>query len=184
MKYLTYILLALAIFILPSQIYAANPVVTGDYFDVDVKIGTQSPWTKSVPLYVTFRSNITAKRVEISWDAPDGVEIKRRHPQFISVQKGEEYSFRAVAKPSTSGTFNISGNIIDWEVDTNYASSDSVTVTFDKDLVTVPETPGYSGAVIVRGLIILLMVLAGLAGLYFAGKIGLKKLLQWLQPPE
>ncbi|KKR06072.1 MAG: hypothetical protein UT34_C0001G0112 [candidate division WS6 bacterium GW2011_GWF2_39_15] len=171
-------------FLIHSPVYAEVPETTGDYFNVELSLGTQSPWTKSVPINVKFRSNITADKVEISWDAPEGIEIIERHPQFIPVEKGEVYSYTAYAKPSTSGTYNISGNITDWEFKTNYTSSASITLTFDEDKTTVPQTAGYSGAVIIKSLILLLLALGGLFGLYLLARNFVKKLKKWLEPPE
>ncbi|MBI2356859.1 hypothetical protein HYV12_02295 [Candidatus Dojkabacteria bacterium] len=165
-------------------LYAQDPVTTGDYFDVELSTETQSAWSKSVPIIIKFRSNITAKKVEISWDTPKGVEVRERHPQFISVTKGEVYTYKASLKPSAQGTYTISGNITNWEVDTNYTSSDELTLSFDEELVTIPETPGYSGAVLVKGAIVVLLWLGGFTGLFFLGKYAFKRLTEWLKPPE
>ncbi len=182
---LAFVLILSVLIITPNTLFAEEkPVISGDYFDIEMSLGTQSPWTKAVPINIKFRSNVTAKRVEISWDVPDGLKLKKRHPQFISTKKGDTYAYKAYVTPSIDGTYNIAGNIIDWEVDTNYTSSDSITVRFDEDLVTDPQTPGYSGAVLTRGLIIALFYAGLLAGLYFALKFAYKKLLVWLTPPE
>lgn len=160
------------------------PVTSGDYFDVQLSLETQSPWTKSIPIAVKFRSNITADKVEISWDSPDGVEVARTHPQFISVKEGEVYTYRAKIKPDRPGTYTIAGNIVNWEVDTNYSSSANITLTIDDNLVVQPNTPGYSGAAMLRSVIIVLLVLGSLFGLYVLAKLSFKKLIEWLKPPE
>jgi hypothetical protein len=167
-----------------ATLFAQEPITSGDYFDVELGLETQSPWTKSVPVVVRFKSNITANKVEISWDTPNGVRVVKSHPQFVSVKEGEVYSYRAKIVPTAPGTYTIAGNITAWFSDTNYSSSGSISTTFDSDLVTVPETAGYSSASIIRGVILLLFSLGAIAGLYFLSKLAINKLLAWLKPPE
>ncbi len=194
------ILILLTIVISPSQVFAQKtletetPTVeqvqedtlvdTSSLFNVELSTDTQSAWDKSVPLVIKFRSNIDADKVEISWDSPSGTKITRKHPQFISVKKGEVYTYRASLKPEIAGLYNVAGNVTVWQYNTNYTTSASINIRFGEDLLTIPQSAGYTGAVIMKYLVYLLLLAIGVGLGYFGFKYLLKYLKVWLKPPE
>jgi uncharacterized membrane-anchored protein len=178
-------LIALTIlFLSVSIISAQEPERTSDLVDMEVEVGTQSPFTKAIPVTVRFRSTVNADKVEISWSAPSTLKISEKHPQFISVQEGEVYTARALFKPTKAGSYEIASNLTVWEFNTNYTFTESVDVTFGDDLVTSPVSVGYSGALIVYYLVITLIVILGSVSAYFGAKYLYKQLREWLRPPE
>lgn len=188
-------LLILLTFFIPSLIYAQSTLdntatdkdtleSTSDLFTVELIADTQSPWTKSVPLIIKFRSNIDANRVEISWDAPAGVKITRSHPQFISVKKDQVYVYKAKLKPETSGLYNIAGNVTIWEHNTNYTTSSSINIRFDQDLMVSPQSAGYTGALIIKYITIFIIILIASTVIILGIKYLFKYLKEWLKPPE
>ena len=171
LKKITIALFTFLMFVSPYSVFAQTTLEnteqqednslesTSGLFTVELMSDTQSAWNKSVPLIIRFRSNIDADRVEISWDAPTGVKINRSHPQFISVKKGEVYSYRANLLPQTAGLYNIAGNVTVWQHNTNYTTSSSINIRFDDQLMVSPQSAGYAGAVIVKYIIIFFLIL-------------------------
>jgi len=155
-----------------------------NYFTIESSIGTQSPWTKSIPIHIKFRPHISADKVQIVWDAPDGVIIKKRHPDFYITDKDEVYEAKAIVVPKISGSYNIGVNIVAWKYNTNYTSSDSVSIRFGDNYVAEPETEGYRTAVAIRYVVILLISIGLIFLMVYGFKYGIKLLKKWLQPPD
>ncbi|HVX92774.1 MAG TPA: hypothetical protein VHA74_01535, partial [Candidatus Dojkabacteria bacterium] len=143
---------------------------TSKLFEVELQIGTQSAWTKSIPIYIKFRSTVDADNVQISWDVPAGLKYTMNHPQFVSVKKDQVYTYKMTVQPQTAGDYNIGGNVTLWQFNTNYTSAGSVEVKIGEDLLTQPLTSGYTGAVILKYIIIFLLIVLGGIGTYFGGK--------------
>lgn len=157
---------------------------TSDLFDVEIEVGTQSPWTKRVPVTIRFRATIDADEVGISWDAPVSLDVQEKHDAFISVVKGEVYTATANILSDRAGAYDIAGNVTAWQYNTNYTSSASTSLTFDEDGITVPQTLGYTGAIAVKYAALGLLTIIGAVLLVFGGKVGFKKLKIWLTPPN
>ncbi len=157
---------------------------TSKLFEVELQIGTQSPWDNSIPIYIKFRSTVDADNVQISWDVPSGLTYVMNHPQFVSVKKDKVYTYKMTLHPQVAGDYNIAGNVTLWQFNTNYTSSGSIGVKIGSNLLVDPLTPGYTGAVILRYVILFLLVVLGGIGVYFGSKKALELLKEWLKPPE
>jgi hypothetical protein len=180
------ILLGFAVVLLlaPISAYAVETVTSSEFFSIELFAGTQSPWSKRVPVTIKFRSNRDAEKTEISWDAPTGVQVIEKHPQFISVTKGEVYTYSALIAPQTSGTYNIAVNVTAWEVNTNYTSSSNITLKFDDALVADEDDPGYKTASLIKTISLGLLGIIVVVIAAFGVKLGFEKLREWLKPPE
>lgn len=170
------------------EVVEDNPEViettSSEYFDIEIEVGTQSPWSNKVPLTIKFRSTVDSDKTEITWDTPAGLEVKANHKQFVSVVKDQVYSYTANVDPQQAGSYEIGVNVTAWQYNTNYTSSNITSLTFDKDLVTLPQTIGYGSAVVFKYISVALMVIVAIIGLIFGSKIGVSKLKSWLKPPD
>jgi hypothetical protein len=153
-------------------------------FTIEIETGTQSAWDNSVPLTVKFLPSADVSQTEVSWDVPDGVKLATDYTNYFTVSKDQVYTVNATLYPSVAGTYDIAANITAWRVGTNEASSKKITLSFDKDLLVTPTQAGYSFAVILKYVVIVIGGIAGIFVIVFLAKIGLKKLGKWLKPPE
>jgi len=170
---------------LKSQEQATSGELTSaDMFDMEIEVGTQSAWTKKVPLTLKFKSYIDAAETQISWDVPSGISVQARHKEFIAIEKDGVYTAKANIIPERKGRYEIAANITVWQYNTNYNLSDEVTLEFDDELISIPDTLGYGTAVIIKYVIIGLALILVLLGLVVGGKVGLKKMKAYLKPPD
>jgi hypothetical protein len=153
-------------------------------FTIKLVVGTQSPWTKKVPIDVVFTPTEDSSRTEVSWDAPLGITVEKNYDDYFESLKGQVYSKRAQISASQPGTYTIVANVTNWGYGTNVTTSEEITLTFGDDLIVTPPTPGYSNAVIIKYTVILIFLLIILILSVFGIKKGLKFLKKWLQPPQ
>jgi hypothetical protein len=163
---------------------SVDTVTSSEFFTIELFTDTQSPWTRNVPITLKFRANRDSEKTGITWDSPAGVRIVEKHPQFVSVTKGEVYTYNAVASPETAGTYNIAVNVTAWEVKTNYTSSTNITLKFDENLVRDPAGPDYGTAVLIRNVVLALVAIVVLGAAAYGAKLGFGRLKEWLKPPE
>lgn len=154
-------------------------------FTVEIVVGTQSPWNQRVPVTVKVRPSVDTTRTNITWDAPIGVTINDKNSQkYMVVKKGEVYTTEITIDPIVSGTYTIAATATDWGYGANFASTESINITFDENLIVTPSDPGYSSAVIFRYIIIFFgFIVLGFV-LLILGKLAIKKLKEFLKPPE
>ncbi len=167
-----------------TPLFAQEHPITNSFADVELTVGTQSPWNSSVPVTVKFKPKVDSVKTEISWDFPSGLELVKKHPQFVSVVKGEVYSYEAVLKPDSVGTYSVAVSVTAWELESNYSSSESIIITFDENLIVSPPTLGYSGAVLMKNVVYVLGAITALVGLFFVGKLLWKRFKQWFFPQD
>jgi hypothetical protein len=169
----------------PELTTSVDKETTVQPFNIEVEIGTQSPWDKSVPIIVKVRPNQDTTRTNITWDTPVGVELTDKNEYtYLALPKGQVQVYEVRVKPIVSGTYTIASTATDWGYGANFASTDSITITFNENHVVTPQSTGYSGSVIIRYVVITLSTaLIGFL-LFLLGKFGLGKLKVWLKPPE
>ncbi|WKZ31055.1 MAG: hypothetical protein QY318_04420 [Candidatus Dojkabacteria bacterium] len=198
-RLITLFLLALLIVGVASPAYATGPMPpeetvdesaqTGsaeptEPYEIDLSFGTQSPWTKKLPLIVKIKPNVDSTRTEVALDAPLGLGYKKNFNDYFAVKEGQVYEKTITLYPENPGTYTVTVNVVDWGYSTNRSSSQNFKITFGEDLVTEPKTANYDNMNILRYIINLsLLVLLGVAA-FFGGKRLLKFLKQWLQPPQ
>ncbi|MBD3329176.1 hypothetical protein GF357_01650 [Candidatus Dojkabacteria bacterium] len=151
--------------------------------EIEVELGTQSVWNKSIPVNVSFTPHITSENTEISWDVPAGIELIEEHPRYISTVKDQPYSVRAVVNPIKGGDYRLVVNITSW-TQTNYTTSKSIEFTLGEDLIANPPTDGYSLMIMVKYGVLGLGGLLVLGGIGFGGKFLLEWLKKYFSPPE
>jgi len=185
----------LSLFITISFAQVADPIETSTNielegsptqpFSIELEVGTQSPWDKSVPIIVKVRPNQDTTRTNVTWDTPVGIELKDNYSTtYLALPSGQVQVYEVRIKPIVSGTYTIASTATDWGYGSNFASTTSVTITFNDHLVVTPSNSGYSTAVIIRYVILLLSsILIGFV-IYLLGKKGGRKLKIWLKPPE
>jgi len=154
-------------------------------FNIEIEVGTQSPWNKSVPIIVKVRPNQDTTRTNVTWDTPVGIEFEDKNKQtYLAIPSGQVQVYKVRVKPIVSGTYTIASTATDWGYGANFASTSSVTITFDDNLIITPQSSEYSTAVIIRYAVILLSsIIIGFI-LYLLSKKGFNKLKIWLKPPE
>jgi hypothetical protein len=172
-----------------SQETAIPPIQTTsitnfETFPVRIYTEAQSAWNKKVPVFVEFTATMDSDKVQIDWDAPSGVFVEPKYPQFFSVKSGQKYTYKALIKPEKGGTYNIGGNVIVWQYNTNYASPGSTVISFSDNLLTIPVASEYTVGVWIKWVIfILLIAVLGYIGYLYAIK-SKKKFDRWFNLPD
>jgi len=154
------------------------------YFDLTLERGDQTPFGKYIPYVLTVTPHIDSTRTQILWNIPLTMELKTKHPQFVSMNRGETYVFEARVRPLQEGIYDFSVSVIAWQHDTNYTNAINDTVMFDSKLVLQPVSDHY------KMLNILVFVGIGLAFVltFVLGFISINKIIpkakKWLTPPK
>lgn len=156
-----------------------------NFYTVELIRGSQSGFDKYVPIIVRITPNETPTRTQITWETPDDFKTQIKHSEFIDgLQKGTTYEYEIRVKPENAGSYEIFVNVTAWEPESNYTTSSSIIVTFNKSLVVDGSDSVYIIGVISKTLLILLAI----AGLGFGIYKGWKKLFvflkDYLKPPE
>ncbi len=170
--------------ILTNSVFAESQPMQTTYFDIDLEFGTQSVWNDSIPLTIYITPTMDASRVEITADTPTALDFQYLGKQYFPVKQEQTYTLRSRIIPKNNGIYTITVNAISWEHDTNYASSNSITLTLDEDLKVTPETPAYRRNTLLK-YVFLITLGAGCAGvgIYFS-KHGIKKFKKWFLPQD
>jgi uncharacterized protein YxeA len=169
---------------LQTEVDEATSKATNKYFDLTLSEGVQSPLNKNITYTLTIVPHLSSSKVQIIWDSSSTIEITPKHQEFVSVTDGNKYTYKAVIKPSASGTYKINASVIAWQYDTNYTNTVSNSLTLNDALVSQPMTIEYIILVVIVTLIIL--AIAGLSiwgGIEYSKKL-LKKTKNWLTPPH
>ncbi len=75
------------------------------YFELELKRGTQNPLTKTIPFTVYVTPKINSSKTQILWNVPAVFDVERKHSEFVSLTKGQTYSFSASLTPQKSGSY-------------------------------------------------------------------------------
>jgi len=153
------------------------------YFELELKRGTQNPLTKTIPFTVYVTPKINSSKTQILWNVPAVFDVERKHNEFVSLTKGQTYSFSASLTPQKSGSYEISVNVISWQTDSNKANSADYKLVIDKSLTVQPVDTMYT--------VYIILFIVGVIGvfvlLFFLIKKGAnvltKKAKSWLTPP-
>jgi hypothetical protein len=153
-----------------------------EYFNIDLEIGTQSVWNKSIPLTIYIKPERDFNRVEVTFAHSSLLDVRYRGAQYFPVIAGETYKLDAKIYPDRPGTHKITVSAIAWEYNTNYTSTDTIQLEIDEMKQISPQTDRYKLFNVLR-YIFFVVFFAGLGvGLFFVGKKSLKKLQAWLKP--
>ncbi len=169
---------------LQTEIDDSTTKATNKYFDLILSEGVQSPVNKNITYKLTIIPHLTAEKTQILWDSSSTISITPKHSEFVSVVDGEEYTYKAVVKPTASGTYKINVSVIAWQYDTNYTNTVSNSLVLNESLVSQPITTEYTILVVIE-----ILVIIGVAGLAIWGGIEgshilLKRTKTWLTPPR
>ena len=153
------------------------------YFELELKRGTQNPITKTIPFTVYVTPKINSSKTQILWNVPAVFDVERKHNEFVSLTKGQTYSFSASLTPQKSGSYEVSVNVISWQTDSNKANSADYKLVIDKSLTVQPVDTMYT--------VYIILFIVGVIGvfvlLFFLIKKGAnvltKKAKSWLTPP-
>ncbi len=169
---------------LQTEIDETTSKATNKYFDLTLSEGVQSPLNKNMTYTLTIVPHLSSSKVQIIWDSSSTIEITPKHEEFVSVTDGNEYTYKAVVKPSASGTYKINASVIAWQYDTNYTNTVSNSLTLSEALVSQPVTIEYIILVVI--VILIIFAIAGLSiwgGIEYSKRL-LKKTKSWLTPPR
>lgn len=156
-----------------------------NFYTLEIIMGSQSGLDKYIPLTIKITPNETPVKTQITWDLPDDMNIRVKHPEFIeSMIEGETYEYKVRVKPTTPGTYEIVANVTAWQRESNYTSSDSVLIQFNENLVVDPNETNYQVLSIVKVFLIIIAFGALGFGIYIGGEKLLKVLTEYLKPPE
>ena len=156
---------------------------TDQYFVLELKKGTQNPITKKIPFTIYITPNINSSKTQILWDVPSVFNIEKKHKEFVSLTKGQTYSFSASLTPNKSGLYEVSVNVISWQTDSNKSNSANYNIAIDKSLTVQPVDTMYYIYILlfilgIIGVSILLFLLIKKGATILA-----KKAKTWLTPP-
>jgi hypothetical protein len=156
-----------------------------DFYDVKLIVGSQSGLDKYVPITVRITPHDTPSKTQITWEVPDDFNIRVKHSEFIEgLVKDQTYEYKVRVKAKEAGTYEISVNVTAWEPESNYTTSSSVLVSFDKDLIVDSSDSVY----ILTKVLQIVLILLAIAGAGFGIFLGWKKLSvflkDYLKPPE
>lgn len=168
---------------LQTEINDNTTKAVNKYFDLTITRGLQSPLGKSILYTITIVPHLDSSKTQITWDSASSIKITPWHDEYVSMTAEKEYSYKAVVKPTVSGTYSITVTVVSWQYDTNYTNSVSDSLELSSSLVSLPITPEYTISVVIEVLVIL-----GICGaaIYFGvkyAKKGLKNARKWLTPP-
>ena len=160
-----------------------KPLTSSQYFEIELIRGTQNPITKKIPLNVVITPKINSSKTQILWNIPTVFTITKNHSEFVSLNKGQTYTFKASLEPKKSGRYNVSVNVISWQTDSNKANSSSININLSNSLVVTPIETMYIVYIIIY-VLLFIGVIGLLAFLLSKGiKILVKKAKIWFTPP-
>ncbi len=153
------------------------------YFELELTRGAQNPLTKKIPLKVIITPKINSSRTQILWNVPTVFTVHKDHNEFVSLNKGQTYTYTASLEPNKEGPYNISVNVISWQVDSNKSNSADISLTISKSLVVTPIDTMYYVYILLY-VLLAISIIAILAFLISKGiKILVKKAKIWFTPP-
>lgn len=170
---------------LQTQVDDSTTKAVNKYFDLTLTQDLQSPLDKSITYTLTVVPHLDSAKTQMIWNnSSSSLTVTPRTKGFVSMTAEQTYTYKAVVKPTTSGTFTISVSVISWQYDTNYTNSVENTLVLNSGLVSQPMGTAYLILLVVEVLVIIGILL-------FAGW-GIKKLVKryrkaakdWLTPPR
>lgn len=156
---------------------------TNKYFELELIREGQNPFNKAVPYTLRITPKIDAYKTQILWDAPTTFEVNPKHSDFVDLNTGQTYTFKANVVPNRGGTYDISVNAISWLPEGNFTNSVSSTITLSDSNIVQPVDASYTIGMIAMILGILLTLGALIfVGIKMSDKI-IARIKIWLTPP-
>lgn len=156
---------------------------SSQYFEIDLIRGTQNPITKKIPLKVVITPKINSSKTQILWSVPTVFTVSKNHPEFVSLNRDQTYTYTASLEPKKAGQYSLSVNVISWQTDSNKSNSANTSININNSLVVTPIETMY----VIYIVLFVLLVLGGIAISIFllskAVKILVKKAKIWFTPP-
>lgn len=156
---------------------------SSQYFEIDLIRGTQNPITKKIPLKVIIKPKINSSKTQILWSVPTVFTVSKNHPEFVSLNRDQTYTYTASLEPKKAGQYSLSVNVISWQTDSNKSNSANTSININNSLVVTPIETMY----VIYIVLFVLLVLGGIAISIFllskAVKILVKKTKIWFTPP-
>jgi hypothetical protein len=121
----------------PDESAKPNPI------DTAIKIGTQLPWSKKIPVTIQITPKTNAKTLEIRWPTRSGFTISPRSKTWTNVQSGTTYSETFEFDPLNSGRQSLSASVVLTTFDTNYVSSVPVEINLNGEKIVSPISQEY-----------------------------------------
>lgn len=177
-----------AIFIIPifyiNNTYAQEISNTYEPFDIYVNVGSQSIFTKKVPVTITIIPKINSEETQIKWDTPVGVIIEEKYENFFDANIDNSYTAKAYIIPEYKGDYDITVSVNSWRINSNLSSSENIQITFDNNLFVTP----IQGGTIVQVFVFIVGIFSIIFLIIFLLKkyspILIQRLKKWLKPPE
>ena len=158
-------------------------LTSNDYFDLELIKNTQSPFNKKISFTIKITPKIDSPKTQIIWSTPSVFTVEKEHPDFVSLSKGETYSYSAKLKPNKEGTYSLSVNVVSWQYNSNKSASVDYNMTINKSLVLQPVDSMF----IITLILFILGVIGGSALVIYILVKATKKLVikakVWLTPP-
>lgn len=108
-----------------------------------VKVDTQYPWNKQIPIIMEITPQYDGQSLEIRWPSVSGFIITPQTTKWQNVTKGTTYTTTFTFEPIATGTQKVSASLILTTFQTNYIASQPVDITLNADKVVTPITDGY-----------------------------------------
>ncbi len=170
---------------LETQIDENTTKATNKYFDLTLTQELQSPLDNSILYTLTVVPHINSAKTQMTWNSSSAsLSISPRTQGFVSMATEQEYSYKAVVRPTAKGTFTISVSVVSWQYDTNYTNSVEDTLVLSKELVSQPVGTPYILLLVLEILIIVGIIVLAIWGIKKLVKKYSKKAKSWLTPPR
>ncbi len=157
----------------PLLANAENDTNTQDV-DVELSYETQDPGSKEFFLTAKIESAIGSDRAIVQWVLPGAVILGEGEfdNTTVSLKEGQETTVRVRVKPVYQAVdVDIKVNVTAVKADVSYLGSDSMKISFNKDMEITPLSKEYKQAKLVRQatkVILVMLVGTGLfAGVFF-----------------
>ena len=158
-------------------------ITSNDYFYLELTKNTQNPFNKKISFTINITPKIDSPKTQIIWSTPSVFTVEKEHSDFVSLSKGETYSYSAKLNPNKEGTYTLSVNVVSWQYNSNKSASVDYNMTINKSLILQPVDSTF----IITLVLFILGVIGGSALLIYISIKSIKKLAIkakiWLTPP-
>lgn len=182
---LVFIFVTLFINIFNSSVYAQTDSIkeaTNKELEVKVVVGTQSVWTKKIPITLYFVSHTNGNKIEVKWRIPSSVTMSELPTKYYVFTSEKSQSVVNYIKPNFEGKKTIVAEVIVYGQDSNYSLSQEVSIDINSNLEMTPVTQSYKNAKLLRffvlTIVFLVVAVVSVWGVFFFVKVVIPK---WLQ---
>ncbi len=165
-----------------SSSSSSSTTSSSKLLNVSLKKQTQNIFTKAEPIEITVLSEIDTDRLQISFTYDNKkLTLNEKNDGFTSISKNTPttfvYSFNALVE----GTSRVVVKVQAWQNEANYPVTETIDLTFDKNLEIVPQTDQYRTNYTIYQIVMFVVVMIILViAVFFGLKFG-KRFIHWYE---